>query len=152
VSGLSDAVVVVESGLKGGAMITAGLAGEQGRPLFAVPGRIDQPTSAGCHRLIREGASLLTCAGEVLEELAYLGGRRPRSIPSAPAGRPGAVADLTGDEIRVLECLRGGESLTGDALAERTGWGAGRVAAALLLLEMKGRAARRLDGAYEEAG
>ena len=59
VSGMSAAVVVVESAVDGGAMITARFAGEQGRNVFAVPGRIDQATSAGCHQLIRDGATLL---------------------------------------------------------------------------------------------
>jgi DNA processing protein len=147
VSGLADAVIVVESGAAGGAMITAGLAGEQGKPLFAVPGRIDQPTSAGCHQLIRDGASLLTTAQDVLEELNYLGGLRPLPIPAkAVRGR----VEASGDEASLLTCLAGGEALTADGLGARTGWPAARVAAALLLLELKGLAARRLDGAYEE--
>ena len=59
VSGICEGVVVVESDTQGGAMITARFAGEQGRLIFAVPGRIDQPTSQGCHQLIRDGATLL---------------------------------------------------------------------------------------------
>jgi DNA processing protein len=150
VSGLADAVIIVESAAAGGAMITAGLAGEQGKPLFAVPGRIDQPTSAGCHQLLRDGASLLSCAQDVLEELAYLGGRRPLPIPPGPSRRARPPAgDLGEDEARILACLAGGESLTVDGLAGETGWPAGRVSAGLLLLELKRRAARRLDGAYE---
>ncbi|MES1166931.1 MAG: DNA-processing protein DprA, partial [Pseudomonadota bacterium] len=60
VAGICEAVVVVESDVSGGAMITARFAGEQGRQLFAVPGRIDQNSSAGCHQPIRDGATLLT--------------------------------------------------------------------------------------------
>ena len=60
VAGMSEAVVVIESDVDGGAMITARFAGEQGRLIFAMPGRIDQNTSAGCHQLIRDGATLLT--------------------------------------------------------------------------------------------
>jgi DNA processing protein len=60
VAGMSEAVVVIESDVDGGAMITARFAGEQGRLIFAVPGRIDQSTSAGCHQLIRDGATLMT--------------------------------------------------------------------------------------------
>lgn len=149
VSGLSDAVIVVESDAAGGAMITARLAGEQGKPLFAVPGRIDQPTSAGCHQLLRDGASLLTCAQDVLEELNYLGGRRPLPIPPKAARSVGPAAGLHGDEARILAGLAGGEALTVDGLAGQTGWPAARVSAALLLLEIGQRAAKRLDGAYE---
>ena len=81
VAGMSEAVIVVESDVNGGAMITARFAGEQGRLLFAVPGRIDQNTSAGCHQLIRDGATLLTGVDDVLSELSYLDGFRPAPIP-----------------------------------------------------------------------
>ena len=148
VAGLSAAVIVVESAAAGGAMITARLAGEQGRPLFAVPGRIDQPTSAGCHQLLRDGATLLTGAPDVLEELNYLGGRQPLAIPPKSPRSPPAT-EPAGDEARLLRCLAGGEALTVDGLAGQTGWPASRVSAALMLLELKGRAAQRLDGAYE---
>lgn len=149
VSGLADAVVVVESDAAGGAMITAGLAGEQGKPLFAVPGRIDQTTSAGCHQLIRDGAALLTCAQDVLDELNYLGGLRPLPIPPKPSAPGISGPNLGDDEARILGCLDGGEALTPDGLAGRTGWPAARVSAALLMLEIKRLAAKRLDGAYE---
>ena len=64
-----EAVVVVESGSNGGSLITARFAGEQGRQVFVLPGRVDQPTSAGCHQLIRDGATLVTCAEDVIDEL-----------------------------------------------------------------------------------
>src|SRR5688572_18783814 len=92
VAGMSQAVVVVESDVSGGAMITARFAGEQGRQLFAVPGRIDQPTSAGCHQLIRDGATLLTSVDDILSELNYLEGFHPAAIGEKPSeaatGRP----------------------------------------------------------------
>jgi len=84
ISGLCEAVVVVESDTRGGAMVTARFAGEQGRLLFAVPGRIDQSMSSGCHQLIRDGATLLTRVDDLLQELQYLGGHRP-APPAAPA-------------------------------------------------------------------
>ena len=79
VAGISEAVVVVESDVQGGAMITARFAGEQGRLIYAVPGRIDQPTSHGCHQLIRDGATLFTGIDDILNELNYLDGLRPLS-------------------------------------------------------------------------
>jgi DNA processing protein len=150
VSGLAVAVVVVESAPDGGAMITARMAGEQGRPLFAVPGRIDQPTSAGCHQLIRDGAALLTGAGDILEELSYLEGRLAPAA-AAPAARGRRIPALPADEARVLACFRGGEILGADALVAPTGLAAGPIAAALLGLELKGLLVRQLDGRYEEA-
>jgi DNA processing protein len=89
VAGMSAAVIVVESGLDGGAMITARLAGDQGRLVFAVPGRIGEPSSEGCHQLIRDGATLLTGIADVWQELDSLGGFR--MPPLAP--RPGAVSE-----------------------------------------------------------
>jgi DNA processing protein len=69
ISGICQAVLVVESDVSGGAMITARFAGEQGRTLFAIPGRIDQSTSSGCNQLIRDGAVLVTRVEEILSEL-----------------------------------------------------------------------------------
>lgn len=85
VAGMSAAIVVVESDIDGGSMITARFAAEQGRVVLAVPGRIDQPTSAGCHQLIRDGAVLLTSVEDVVDELSYLSGLRPGRIPDNAA-------------------------------------------------------------------
>ena len=81
-SGICEAIVVVESDMWGGAMTTAKFAGEQGRLLFAVPGRIDQSTSSGCNQLIKDGATLLTKAEDILQEIQYLGGLRPSPLAS----------------------------------------------------------------------
>jgi DNA processing protein len=80
VSGLCEAIVVVESDLFGGAMAAAKASGEQGRLLFAVPGRIDQSTSSGTNQLIRDGATLLTKVDDIIQELQFLGGLRPIPI------------------------------------------------------------------------
>jgi DNA processing protein len=152
VSGMSRAVVVVESDVDGGAMITARFAGEQGRLIFAVPGRIDQPTSAGCHQLIRDGATLFTKLEDLLDELNYLGGLEPARIPPRE-GEPSVAETLpTGlgeDERRVAGILADGSILNADALAERTGLTASAVASALLLLELKRLVGRRTDGTFE---
>ncbi|MBM3856243.1 MAG: DNA-protecting protein DprA [Verrucomicrobia bacterium] len=150
VAGACQAVVVVESDVDGGAMITARFAGEQGRLLFAVPGRIDQSTSAGCHQLIRDGATLMTSVDDLLGELNYLDGLRPAPIPGKPAevaaGRP---ANLTGDEARTFECFRGGAILSVDALAGETGLSAAQLSAILMMLELKRLIAKRADGTFE---
>ena len=153
VSGLCTAVVVVESDLSGGSMITARFAGEQGRTLFAVPGRIDQPTSAGCHQLIRDGATLLTSVDDIFTELSYLDGLRPLPIP--PKARSKARQNsppLAGDEKTVFAQFSGGGILGPDALAEQTRLSAAQVSAAVMMLELKRLIAKRLDGKYETTG
>ncbi len=150
VAGMCDATIVVESDVDGGAMITARFAGEHGRLIFAVPGRIDQNTSAGCHQLIRDGATLMTSVDDLLNELNYLDGLRPQPIGEKPAeaaaGRP---ANLTTDEATVFACFRGGSILSPDALAAQTGLPAATLSATLMMLELKRLVAKRADGAFE---
>ena len=149
VAGMCEATIVVETDVSGGAMITARFAGEQGRLLFAVPGRIDQSTSAGCHQLIRDGATLLTGIEDVLSELNYLDGLRPQPIPTKPGEPAPGGTGLTGDEAVVWECFRGGALLTPDALAAQTGLPAERLSPTLMLLELKRLVAKRADGTFE---
>ena len=150
VAGICDAVIVVESDVDGGAMITARFAGEQGRLIYAVPGRIDQNTSAGCHQLIRDGATLLTGVDDILSELNYLAGLRPQPIGEKPADvAAGKPANLTTEEAKVFECFRGGAILTPDALAAQTGLAAAPLSATLMMLELKRLVAKRADGAFE---
>ena len=150
VAGICEATIVVESDVDGGAMITARFAGEHGRLIFAVPGRIDQNTSAGCHQLIRDGATLMTSVDDLLGELNYLDGLRPQPIGEKPAeaaaGRP---ANLTADEARVFECFRGGAILAPDALAAQTSLPVAQLSATLMMLELKRLIAKRADGAFE---
>jgi DNA processing protein len=138
VAGMCDATIVVESDVDGGAMITARFAGEHGRMIFAVPGRIDQPSSAGCHQLIRDGATLMTSVDDLLGELSYLDGLRPGPISGKPseiaAGRP---ANLSAEEARVFECFRGGAILSPDALGGLTSLDAAQLSSTLMMLELK---------------
>jgi DNA processing protein len=150
VAGMCEATVVVESDVDGGAMITARFAGEQGRLLFAVPGRVDQPTSAGCHQLLRDGATLMRSVDDLLEELGYLNGLRPAPIAARPAEvAAGQPANLTADEAAVYAQFAGGEILGPDALGERTGLAPSGLAAALMILELKRAVVKRADGSYE---
>jgi DNA processing protein len=153
VAGMCDATIVVESDVDGGAMITARFAGEHGRLIFAVPGRIDQNTSAGCHQLIRDGATLMTSIDDLLNELNYLDGLRPPPIAEKPAdvaaGRP---MNLSNDEARVFECFRGGAILSPDALAGHTGLAAAQLSSTLMMLELKRLVMKRVDGAFEACG
>ncbi|MBI2511542.1 MAG: DNA-protecting protein DprA [Opitutae bacterium] len=154
VSGMSEAIIVVESDVDGGAMITARFAGEQGRLLFAVPGRIDQPSSAGCHQLIRDGATLLTSVDDLLSELNYLQGFAPGKIPTAPDApsmleQLTSAAALSDTERKIAECFRGGALFGIDALTAQTDLSAPEVSAALMMLELKKLVAKRADGTFE---
>lgn len=151
VSGMCEAVVVVESDVSGGAMITARFAGEQGRLVYAVPGRIDQPSSAGCHQLIRDGATLFTNIDDILNELNYLDGLRPKAITTE--GQPGLLEQLMPQldaaEQRVIAAFSGGGMLGVDAITAATGLGSSEVSVALMGLELKKLVLKRADGTFE---
>jgi DNA processing protein len=150
VAGICDAVVVVESDVAGGSMITARFAGEQGRLIFAVPGRIDQATSAGCHQLIRDGATLLTGVDDILSELNYLDGLRPAAIPEKTEGGTAlSAANLTVEEKQVYACFAGGAMVSIDAVSAQTGLPTAQLSATLMMLELKRLIAKRADGTFE---
>jgi len=151
ISGICDAVLVVESAVSGGSMITARFAGEQNRLLCAIPGRIDQATSGGCHQLIRDGAVLATSVEDILAELDYGHGQQPRFPPLDGNGEDEKTASpaLTEQEAQILACFAGGAILTPDTLAAQTGLSASALAPALMMLELKHCLTRRLDGSWE---
>jgi DNA processing protein len=161
IAGMCAAIIVVESDKAGGSMITARFAAEQGRQVFAVPGRIDQPSSAGCHQLIRDGATLVTGVDDILAELNYLDGLRPQPIPAKPADAaraaqagldPAAVAKLSPDEAALLACFAGGAMPTPDTIAAQTGKPISTISATLMLLELKHLVVKRADGSFEARG
>lgn len=147
VAGMSEAVIVIESDAAGGSMITARFAGEQGRALFAVPGRIDQASSRGCHQLLRDGATLVTSVDDILEELRYA---RPKEPEFDFKEEPNtAVTNLSDVEQAVLDCFTGGEIIVADALSERLSKSAAEVSAVLMGLELKRLIVKRADGRFE---
>jgi DNA processing protein len=144
ISGLSQAVVLVEAAEKSGALITAEHAALQGRLVFAVPGPADAESSAGTNALIRDGATLCRGAADVLEELTGLAGMGTAAAAAedpAPAPSPPA---LDADQLRVWELLAEGPRHMDD-LVQGLGWNVSKLAGLLLTLEMK-RAVRRLPG------
>ena len=142
ISGLARGVLVVEATLNSGSLITARLAAEQGREVFAIPGSIDSPFSKGSHRLIREGAKLVETASDILEELGH--GDAPASHHAARA------SDDLGDDpaSRVLAAL-GHDPAPVDLLSARTGLAADLVTATLVELEIAGRVALLPGGTYQ---
>ncbi len=150
VAGMCAGVVVVESDKAGGSMITARFAGEQGRQLFAVPGRIDQPTSAGCHQLIQDGAKLTTCVDDILAEFSYLEGLASTPIaaaPETPADQAGPP--MSAVEAKVMAVFAGGERLIPDEIEAQTGLSIAEVNTALMMLELQRRVAKQPDGRFE---
>lgn len=148
ISGLSAAVIVVEAAERSGSLITAGLALEQGREVMAIPGRVDSHKSAGCNRLIQQGAKLVQNIRDILDELSplYLPavGRDPAETASAAAPN---LSGLTTDESDVIGLLAGTEPVQLDRLAERVTFGIARLQAALFGLEVRG-AVEQSPGRY----
>lgn len=135
ISGLSLGVVVVEATEKSGSLITAGLALEQGREVFAVPGEAGASRSQGTHRLIRQGAKLVERVGDVIEEIApQLLSRAGGAQRVVPAALP---ADLSLEARRVFELVLGGPVQI-DELIEKSALPAAKVSELLLDLEIRG--------------
>ena len=149
ISGLSQGTLVVEAALASGSLITARMAAEQGREVFAIPGSIHAPQSRGCHALIRQGAKLVESAQDVLEELKIPATTVP-GLPHEGVNAPGAAAsDETEDPV--LAAL-GYDPMGLDALIARTGMDASTLQVALLELELDGRVARLPGGLFQRVG
>ena len=140
IAGLSLGTLVVEAALRSGSLITARLASEAGREVFAIPGSIHAAQSRGCHALIQQGAKLVETAADIFDELR---GQRPAArLPSAPADAP---------PDPLLDAL-GHDPVTMDALQARTGWPLPALAARLLDLELDGHLARLPGGLFQRRG
>ena len=153
VAGLSLGTVVIEAAFRSGALITARLAAESGREVFALPGSIHNPMARGCHRLIRQGAGLAETAEEVIEALAPLAeklagelrGRLREAAVAVPSpGQQGALFESgaasisQGDEQEILLAI-GHDPVNLDQLAQRTGLTVGPLSAMLLAMELNGK-------------
>ncbi len=138
IAGLAQGVLVVEAALKSGSLITARLATDCGRDVFAIPGSIHSPVARGCHQLIRDGAKLVETAADILDEL------RLAPCEAAPPCDP-APADGDGDEARVMHAM-GHDPVDMDTLVQRTTLTAEALYAILLALELDGRVSRLPGG------
>lgn len=135
VTGMTRGVIVVEAAARSGALISARHAMEQGREVFAVPGRVDSRTSRGCHQLIRDGARLVECVDDVLEELGPL----PQPVPLARGAaevRNPAELQLNEQEQAVLHAMTA-EPLHIDTIIAASGLPVQRVLATVSVLEMR---------------
>ena len=175
IAGLALGVLVVEAALESGSLITARLAADSGREVFAIPGSIHSPLSRGCHRLIRDGAKLVEDGSDIAEELAALRltnsrsmtGTQPEPIPARPTGAETATTDDPGhapaheapvsqpdDDDAALQPLldaAGFDPFSVDELAGRTGLTVDKLYAMLIRLELDGVIHRAPGGRFERA-
>jgi DNA processing protein len=144
ITGMTLGVVVVEAAERSGALISARLAMEQGREVFAVPGRIDSRTSRGCHRLIRDGARLVESVDDVLDELGPLVEAAPR--PDGQVVHHPAELQLNGQELQVLNAIDT-DPTSIDQVVAASGLPVHRVLSTISVLEMRSLV-RRISGNY----
>lgn len=132
VAGMSDVTVVVESDIKGGAMITARVASSYNRDVVAFPGRVFDSRSAGCNELIRTNiAAMVTCAQDLLELMNW-------DIEKQPAAQKQLFLDLSPEEQKIIDLLQDKDAVHTDALLEQCGMTSSAMAGLLLQLELQG--------------
>jgi len=137
ISGLSLGVLVVEAGLRSGSLITARLASEQGREVFAIPGSIHNPMARGCHQLIKQGAKLVESGEDLLSELRSVIDLREFRDPQTPTPPADTVAGLEPEYEQFLESC-GHDPFTVDQMVSRTKLTSAEVSSMLLILELQG--------------
>ena len=133
ISGLGLGCLVVEASVQSGSLITARMALEQGRDVFAIPGSVHSPQSRGCHALIKQGAKLVECAQDILQELDH----------RAPVAAPSTVPEHS------LFAHLGFDPLDAETLVQRSGLTIGELSAILLQLELDGHIASLPGGLYQ---
>lgn len=149
ISGLSLGTLVVEATVRSGSLITARLANEQGREVFAVPGSIYNPLARGCHYLIRQGAKLTEQSADILEELGRVAELKKPSILDAKT--PPKKNKLDQEHRKLLDCI-GFETTTVDVLVMRTGLSVQQISIILLELELQGLIKSVVSGVIKTHG
>lgn len=140
VSGLSHGVLVIEAGVHSGALITARMALDQGRHVYAIPGRIDQAEAKGCHALLKQGAKLVEGVEDILQDLNLL-------MSAIPEQKEPLSMDNLSEEERLILTALGGEEMHLDGVIQKTGLPTAKVSSTLLRLEIKKRV-QQLPGQY----
>jgi len=146
ISGLSVGTIVIEAAKRSGSLITAKLAAEQGREVFAIPGSILNPLSEGCHWLLKQGAKLTETATDVLEEL--MTDNNPRVDECAGTGSSEISAICNDKKYHILLDMMGFEAITADELVQTSGLTTAEVSSMLLNMELSGILVSQLDGTY----
>lgn len=144
ISGLSLGCLVVEANLQSGSQITARMAGEQGREIFAIPGSIHSPMSKGCHQLIKQGAKLVDCLQDIVEELQLVKMLQEDMENSAPTTDAEQVSSGDG-----LLGLMGFDAISLENLVGLTSLSVAEISAQLMLLELEGRITSLAGGQYQ---
>jgi len=147
-SGLAVGTLVVEAALQSGSLITARLAADQGREVFAIPGSIHNPMVRGCHRLLRQGARLVESVEDIFAELEPIIGEMKRIAQEKPGAGADLRTPLLDKEYEILLDALGFEPAGLDILVVRTGLKAGAVASMLLILELEGRVQQQPGGRF----
>jgi len=140
ISGLSQGCLVVEANLQSGSLITARLAVEQGREVFAIPGSIHSPMAKGCHQLIKQGAKLVDSMQDILDEM--------KIAPQSVADSPSLEQPVDSEHDPLLEAL-GYDPVSLDVLAVRSGLTTERLSAMLLVLELEGKLTSLPGGRFQ---
>lgn len=146
ISGLSLGTLVVEAASRSGSLISARLASEQGREIFAIPGSIHNPLSRGCHKLIRQGAKLVESADDIVSELGPLV-KHMVQIPESSKSSDAAPAKADTDYETLLGVLAF-DPATPDELVNRSGLTIDQVSSMLLILELEGKIESQSGGRY----
>lgn len=160
ISGMSLGTLVIEAGLRSGSLITARLAAEQGREVFAIPGSVHNPLARGCHQLIREGASLVETAQEIVDGIAPLAENLAASLRlelgldrSGPT-RQAHGQHHTGNDPEYTRLLKaiGFDPTPVDEIIRRSRLTTAEVSSMLLILELEGRVQAHSGGRYSQTG
>lgn len=147
ISGLSAGCLVIEANVQSGSLITARLAAEQGREVFAIPGSIHSPLSKGCHQLIKQGAKLVDCIQDITDELGLLDTSANKASMDDSDESAGDTAHPTHQHLLHVMAF---DPISMDALVERSGLTSEQLSAILLMLELEGKITSLPGGRYQQ--